>query len=613
MQSLVPGVNTLFSKIQTFRILFNKSEEKKVLLIVIAQILLGLLDLLGVAVIGLVGSVTINGIQGRPLGNIITNTLIFLGINDWNIQSQISLLGFSAVFFLLLRTMVSMYLQKKILIYLSIKGANLAKVISSKMMRNSFHKLQKIGFHLPVFAITSGTSLLTVTVIGGVASFISDSILVLILLIGLAIFNPILASQALLFYALLAYLLYRTVQKRVRELGATESATSMAVNKSVYESLIMYRELYVHGRKEIYSEKISKLREKLSRIQAESALIPNTSKYIFESAVVVGSFLLCAFQFLAYDAFHAMTSLIFFLAASSRIAPAILRLHQNGLQIKSGFGGGESTLELLELLNLEHSSENANSKVFVPHVAFEAKVEVENVIFAYEGDPRLSLNRISFQIEPGEFFAIVGPSASGKTTLVDVILGIIKPDDGTVKISQTSPELAIEKWPGLISYVPQDTNLVEGTLIDNIALGYPTPDLNDENLNQAIRSANLVDYINSLPKGLLSEVQERGVNLSGGLRQRLGIARALFTNPQLIVFDEATSALDSETERAVTEAVHNLRGSRTLIVVAHRLSTILEADRILYLSNGEIKAIGSFTDVRSLLPEFDEQAKLMGL
>jgi ABC-type multidrug transport system fused ATPase/permease subunit len=613
MRRVVFGIKQKFGVLKSLSVYFNKSEKMRFFLVIVSQIFLGLLDLLGVAVIGLIGTVTLNTIQGRPLGALITKSLELIGIREWTLQLQISVMGLLAVLVLVLRTALSIYFQRKILVYLSNKGAKLAELVTSSLMQYSILKLQKIGFALPVFAITTGSSVLTVTVIGGITSLFSDAILILVLLLGMTFFNPVLAAQALFFYVLLALALYLSVQRRVRKLGMTESHLSIEVNKRVFESLTMYRELFVHGRREFYAEKITKLRNALSAIQARSALIPNISKYVFESAVVIGSLLLCAIQFLAFDAIHALTSLIFFLAVSSRIAPAVLRLHQNALQVKTGLGLGSTTLELLNLLHSEKLQSCFISKGSFLENTFSPRVELSQVSFSHEGNFVWSLDDISFVIEPGEFFAIAGPSAAGKTTLVDLVLGLIEPSAGTVKISNLSPSLAIDCWPGLISYVPQETNLIEGTLLDNIALGYETPDVGSERIKDAITAAGLLEYINSLPKGVLSEVQERGMNLSGGLRQRLGIARALFTNPQLIVFDEATSALDSETERVIIETIRNLRGSKTIILIAHRLSTILEADRVLYLSDGKVKGIGRFSEVRTAVLEFDEQAKLMGL
>lgn len=613
MPKIVSLFHAYFRLIKSLGVLFKKSEKSKFLLIIFAQVGLGVLDLVGVAVIGLVGTVALNGVQGRPLGTVVTKSFEFFGLSEWTLQTKVSLLGSLAVLVLVLRTTISIFFQRHLLMYLSRKGAGLAEFITSRLMEQPLLKLHKLGFQLPAFAITTGTSILTVSVVGGLASFVSDLVLILILLGGMTFFNPLLATQALIFYVSLAFVLYVSVQKRVRELGSTESSINVEVNRKVYESLTMYRELYVHRRRNEYASKITMLRNSLSEIQAESALIPSVSKYVFESAVVIGSLFLCAIQFLAYDAIQAMTSLIFFLAVSSRIAPAVLRLHQNALQVKSGLGSGATTLEVLTHLGFNDSQEiRISTKPFTPKI-FSARVELNGVSFAHEGNEKWSLEDISFEIEEGEFFAIVGPSAAGKTTLVDVILGLIEPSAGTVMIGGFPPHLAIQSWPNAISYVPQDVNLIEGAILDNIALGYTSAEIDMENVKRAIKISNLEHFIESLPDGVFSKVQERGVNLSGGLRQRVGIARALFTNPKLVVFDEATSALDSETERVVTEAIRNLRGSRTIILIAHRLSTLLEADRVLYLSDGKVKALGTFSEVRAALPEFDHQARLMGL
>jgi ABC-type multidrug transport system fused ATPase/permease subunit len=182
-----------------------------------------------------------------------------------------------------------------------------------------------------------------------------------------------------------------------------------------------------------------------------------------------------------------------------------------------------------------------------------------------------------------------------------------------VKISGLSPSDAITAWPGAISYVPQDILILDGTIRENVALGYPMEIVSDEDVWAALGNALLSEFVNALPKKLDSHVGDRGVNLSGGQRQRLGIARALFTKPKLLILDEATSSLDGKTESAVSQAIQAMHGEVTVITIAHRLSTVKNADRVFYLENGHLVAKGTFLEVRKLVPDFDEQAKLMGL
>jgi ABC-type multidrug transport system fused ATPase/permease subunit len=196
---------------------------------------------------------------------------------------------------------------------------------------------------------------------------------------------------------------------------------------------------------------------------------------------------------------------------------------------------------------------------------------------------------------------------------LDILLGVIPCDSGKVKISKLDPSDAVMKWPGAIGYVPQDVQIIDATVRDNISLGYKLFDESDENYWSALHSAGLELEIRNLPDGLDSYIGENGSKLSGGQRQRLGIARALYTKPKLLVLDEATSALDAATESQISISIAGLVGNVTVITVAHRLSTVMNADKIVYMQNGSVLATGSFSEVREKIPNFESQAKLLGL
>jgi ABC-type multidrug transport system fused ATPase/permease subunit len=193
------------------------------------------------------------------------------------------------------------------------------------------------------------------------------------------------------------------------------------------------------------------------------------------------------------------------------------------------------------------------------------------------------------------------------------MMGVLEPSSGEIMISGMTPNEAINKWPGSIGYVPQDVSIFTGSVKSNVSLGFSEEEVRSEQVRKALGSAMLLEFIQGLEDGLDNSVGEGGTSLSGGQRQRLGIARAMFTDPKLLVLDEATSALDGETELEVSKAIRRLRGNTTIIMIAHRLSTVRDADMVVYMESGKVVSTGTFEEVRSQVPDFDKQASLMGL
>jgi ATP-binding cassette subfamily C protein len=243
---------------------------------------------------------------------------------------------------------------------------------------------------------------------------------------------------------------------------------------------------------------------------------------------------------------------------------------------------------------------------------FRGTIDLKDVSFRYSRDQQL-ISNLNLSLNEGEFLAVVGPSGSGKSTLIDLMLGLAIPNSGQVKLSGVNPEAAVQHWSGSIAYVPQDVYLINGSILENITFCFEASDIDPDDLNYAIDNSALRKFIEESPEKLNTLVSERGTSLSGGQKQRIGIARALVTRPRMLFLDEATSALDSISEVAITNSIISLKKTVTLVVVAHRLSTILNADRFLYISNDLIVQTNSFDELRHKVPDFDHQATLMGL
>ncbi len=598
--------------VQAFK-LVSKRDRKKIIQLAIIQSSLGLIDLIGVAAIGILTALTVNGVQSKPPGDRVSAVLSLLHINHLSFRAQVVFLAISAMFALVGRTLLSIWFSRVTLRFLSRISATISSNLVSKLLSQPLLSIQTRTTSETIYAITAGVGSIILGMISASVSLLSDISLLIVLSTGLLVLNPPIALSTLIVFGIVGYGMYWLQQSRASRLGHEFTEISIARDGRIIEVLASYRELIVRNRRKHYSDEIGKQTTSLADLQAEISFLPQVNKYVVEITVIVGTFLISAVQFAIQDLSHAISTLAIFSAAAARIAPSVIRIQQSVLLMKSSTSTAAPTLTLIQELNHLMPDENPSSPLDLKHSGFESSLTVSSLNFTYPNSGRATINDLNFTIKSGEFVAIVGPSGAGKTTLADLILGVIEPDAGEVLISGVPSMQALRNWPGAIAYVPQDVLIVRGNVLDNVSLGYPITEETEKIANQVLDIADLSSFVSQLPNGLRSEMGERGARISGGQRQRLGIARALFTNPKLLVLDEATSSLDGETEARIAQQISRLRGQTTLIVIAHRLSTVRNADKVIYMTHGKIQAIGTFDQVRSAVPDFDRQAALMGL
>ncbi|WP_232225143.1 ABC transporter ATP-binding protein [Dactylococcopsis salina] len=243
-------------------------------------------------------------------------------------------------------------------------------------------------------------------------------------------------------------------------------------------------------------------------------------------------------------------------------------------------------------------------------MTLKTQLRLDSVSYHYPNSEEQVLNQVSIEIPQGTSVGLIGSSGAGKTTLVDVILGLLQPTEGKVLVDGVDIQQGLRGWQNQIGYIPQSIYLCDDTLRGNIAFGIPEEEISDEQVWSAVRSAQLQELVERLPQGLDTVVGERGVRLSGGQRQRVGIARALYHNPQVLVMDEATAALDNETEAGIMEAVEKLSGEKTLIMIAHRLTTVKNCDCLYLMERGKVVDQGSYEELRDRNKNFMRMAKI---
>jgi len=593
--------------------LYTPADRRKFKFVAFAQIILSLLDLFAIAMFGALSALTVMSIQSKPPGNRVSAMLEFVQISDFSFRIQVAILATVAVFLMILRSFISIMINKRIMYFISLRTAAISSQLTKRLMGKSLFEIKSESTQQRVFELTSSISAVGIGVMSPLLQTLGDISLLCVLIIGLLSVDSLMTLLAFAVFSSVAFIGYFYTQKKIGESARKNTELSISSSEKIISLIEMYREYYL---RDSLSQSINKFEEErvlLAKHSTNLNFFPSIPKYFLETSIFITVLALGAFQFSRLDASNSISTLAIFLAAASRIAPASLRIQQSVVGIRNNIELALPAIILSESLNESKIQApdlgfHSSSKEKIAPEKFDLSVRVTN--FTFEENSEFRLSDIVFKVPMGKTLAIVGPSGAGKSTLVDLILGFLDPQDSSIKIGNLSVREVIHSQPGFIGYVPQFIPILNGSFEENISLSLLA---NENQIWNALEQSELLEYVESLPNGLATVIGDRGVKVSGGQRQRIGLARALYTSPKLLILDEATSALDAVTEDNISESLKLLHGEITTIVIAHRLSTVRKADMILYLEGGKCLSIGDFDETRERVPNFDKQAKLMGL
>lgn len=447
------------------------------------------------------------------------------------------------------------------------------------------------------------------SVIGGILAIVTGGLTVLAIVIALLIATPVQAILVAIYFAIAAFGYTRLAKPRVARAGEKIVDGSMASTLAALQGLNGFKDIKLRGSQDFFVNRYREgmtLNEQGSR---EGNFYSSITKYLLEILFILGIGALLLYSFATGTASGAVGSLALFVAAGFRLLPNISTLIGAVNSLRLGYPSMRLVYEEIERHDrAEESARPAPGEIRA--LPFARELVLDDVHFRYPGSSRDVLRGIDLTIPFGSSVAFVGGSGAGKTTLVDLILGLHSPTDGRLLADGADITGREAQWRRNTAMVSQEVHVTGNSVREDIVFDAPPESADGARLQRAIRDAQFEDVVAELPAGLDSSTGDWGARLSGGQRQRLGIARALFAAPRLLVLDEATSALDNETERRITRMINELKGELTVVVVAHRLSTVKNVDRVVFLEGGKVADSGTFTELQQRNATFAHLVKL---
>lgn len=521
----------------------------------------------------------------------------------------------SVLLLFLLKALFSLILTKKSAFFVAKVEARAAKRVAEISFGGDLSQARGKSREEMMFAVQSGSPAAFNVLLNSVNTFVTEATLFILITLGFLLVDPWATVAAIAYFGLIALTIQYFVGSRMTRAARELASVSIKANTALGDLTSVFRELSVLRLRHKYIERIYESRIEASNSAATTYYLNGMPRYIIEAGLLVGVGVFVLIQSLSGDIVESAGTLGVFLAGGFRLTAALLPLQSSLLTMNSTVPSAMTALDILatatkkDAMYLENEKNGGSN---TPSATGPIGVVLEGVSFKYPDSVVYSVADVNLRIAPGTQVALIGTSGAGKSTLADLICGSLTPTVGKItKVTEQGP-LEDHAAPS-ISYVPQSTGIVSGTIRENVALGVHETMVDDLSVWDALEKAHLRDVVEGLSGGLDNSLGKLKDELSGGQMQRLGLARALYSKPSLLVMDEATSALDAESESEIKRALEELRGSVTVLLIAHRLNTIQHADKVFLIDEGKVVDEGKFSELVARNKSVDRLVKLMSI
>lgn len=594
----------------SFLLLTNRQRTIFVTLVV-ARMLVQILDAVGLAAVGMLGAMLASGLTGKDSATFLTFTL---PIGSSATYLWVALL--IAALFIFKSTMATVLLRVTT-VFLAKVEATFSTKVAGYVFSGDLERLREFSKGEIQWAVAGSSSVAFSGLLYAASSLITEAALFISVFAVMVAADFSTALLLTLYFLILVSVFQLSVTGRLKRIGERNSLNSIGVNDTVLDLTNCFREISVVERQDYFLNRFSMFRERQALDSGLTRFLVGIPRFFVEAALIVGMVGLIAWQFAKGELSQGLPIVGIFATGGLRMMAALLPLQGAVNSIRTSAPLAQKAQEIIRRTRVSPSDNSQRSALEASTIqSFKEAhaplgVSISKLSFSYRKAAEPVLSNLSLDIPAGHYAALVGPSGAGKTTFVDLLLGILSPSSGKIELGGVSPVAIRKLQPGRIAYVPQSPGLVSGTVAQNVALGIPDIEINREKVSRSLAKAELLSMVDKLPDGLDTSLDNHSNGLSGGQLQRLGIARALYLDPDLLVLDEATSALDAGTESSVSQTIEKLRGEVTLVVIAHRLSTIQNADVVFALDNGRLIGQGTFSAVRRKVPMVENFVQLM--